>query len=51
MKTYAQDVVAAVKNEALNLESMYVTREEYLAAMQELIVYFAESRDNCLANM
>jgi len=48
--SFTDQVVADVKKEAINLEGMYTSREEYIAAMNDLIAYFTQSRDAAIEN-
>lgn len=49
-KTWTSEIVQRVKDEALNLEGAYTSRDEYIAAMDELIAYFSQSKKNAIEN-
>jgi hypothetical protein len=49
-KTWTAEIVDRIKNEALNLEGMYTSHAEYINAMDELIAYFTQSKQNAMEN-
>lgn len=48
--TFTDEVVQRVKSEAMNLEGMYTSHEEYVKAMNDLIAYFIACREEALAD-
>lgn len=48
--TFTNEVIARVKDEALNLEGMHTSYVEYVNAMNELIAYFTECKEMAIAN-
>jgi hypothetical protein len=49
-KTWTTEIVDRIKEEALNLEDMYTSHDDYIAAMDDLIAHFTQSKQTALEN-
>ena len=50
MNTFTNEIVMRIKEEALNLEGMYTTYDEYIDACDALITHFQMCKRNAELN-